>query len=119
MLLVAALVGLFFIPEPWNVVAVVGATFVEVGEVFFWLRFLRRYRIQTGAEAMVGKRAEVLDACSPEGRVRVAGEIWNARSELPVLSGQAVRITGMDGLTLSVEPLENGRFASGHGKGPD
>jgi membrane protein implicated in regulation of membrane protease activity len=105
MLLVAALVGLFFIPEPWNVVAVVVAAFVEVGEVFFWLRFLRRYRIQTGTEAMVGKRAEVLDPCSPEGRVRVAGEIWNARSHHPVLSGQAVRITGVDGLTLSVEPL--------------
>ena len=101
MLLVAALVGLFFIPEPWNLVAVVVAAFVEVGEVFFWIRFLRRYRIQTGAEAMVGRRAEVLG----EGRVRVAGEIWNARSDHPVVSGQAVRITGVDGLTLSVEPL--------------
>lgn len=101
MLLVAALVGLFFIPEPWNVVAVVVAAFVEVGEVFFWIKFLRRYRIQTGAEAMVGKRAEVLE----EGRVRVGGEIWNARSELPLVAGQAVRITRVEGLTLSVEPL--------------
>jgi membrane-bound serine protease (ClpP class) len=105
MLLVAALVGLFFIPEPWNVVAVVAAAFVEVGEVFFWLRFLRRYRIQTGAEAMVGRRAEVIAPCSPEGRVRVGGEIWNARSERPIVTGQAVRITEVDGLTLSVEPL--------------
>jgi membrane protein implicated in regulation of membrane protease activity len=105
MLLVAALVGLFFIPEPWNLVAVVAAAFVEVGEVFFWIRFLRRYRIQTGAEAMVGKRAEALESCSPVGRVRVAGEIWNARSERPVLRGQAVRITGVDGLTLWVEPV--------------
>ena len=101
MLLIAALVGLFFLPQPWNVVAVVVAALVEVGEVFFWLKFLRRYRIQTGAEAMVGKRAEVLDA----GRVRISGEIWNARSERPVIAGQAVRITGVDGLTLSVEPV--------------
>jgi membrane-bound serine protease (ClpP class) len=105
MLLIAALVGLFFIPEPWNVVAVVAAALVEVGEVFFWLRFLRRYRIQTGAEAMVGRRAEALESCSPEGRVRIGGEIWKARSELPVVAGQAVRITAVDGLTLSVEPL--------------
>ena len=119
MLLIAALVGLFFLPAPWNVVAVVVAAFVEVGEVFFWLKFLRRYRIQTGTEAMIGKRAEAIEGCSPEGRVRIAGEIWNAHSERPVVAGQAVRITGMDGLTLSVEPLENGRFASGHGKGPD
>jgi membrane-bound serine protease (ClpP class) len=101
MLLIAALVGLFFLPQPWNVVAVVMAALVEVGEVFFWLKFLRRYRIQTGAEAMVGRRAEVLD----EGRVRISGEIWNARSEQPVIAGQAVRITGVDGLTLSVEPV--------------
>ena len=105
MLLVAALVGLFFIPEPWNVVAVVVAAFVEVGEVFFWIRFLRRYRIQTGAEAMVGRRAEVLERCSPEGRVRIAGEIWNARSERPVAQGETVRIVAVEGLTLRVEPL--------------
>jgi membrane-bound serine protease (ClpP class) len=105
MLLVAALVGLFFIPEPWNVVAVVVAAFVEVGEVFFWIRFLRRYRIQTGAEAMVGRRAEVLERCSPDGRVRIAGEIWNARSEQPVVQGETVRIVAVEGLTLRVEPL--------------
>jgi membrane-bound serine protease (ClpP class) len=37
--------------------------------------------------------------------VRIGGEIWKARSELPVVAGQAVRITAVDGLTLSVEPL--------------
>jgi membrane-bound serine protease (ClpP class) len=37
--------------------------------------------------------------------VRISGEIWNARSEQPVIAGQAVRITGVDGLTLSVEPV--------------
>src|SRR5918996_1087956 len=103
MLLVAALVGLFFIPGPWNVVAVVAAAFVEVGEVYFWIRFLQRYRVQTGAEAMVGRPAEVLQDCSPDGRVRVGGEIWRARSEAPVTRGEMVRIVGLDGLTLLVE----------------
>jgi membrane protein implicated in regulation of membrane protease activity len=105
-LLVLAIVGLFFLPEPWNVVVVVVAAFVEIGEVLFWLRFLRRYRIQTGAEAMVGGHAEVLESCAPEGRVRLGGEIWNARSDIPVARGQLVRITAVDGLTLAVEPLE-------------
>ena len=103
MLLVAALVGLFFIPGPWNVVAVVAAAFVEVGEVYFWIRFLQRYRVQTGAEGMVGRPAEVLQDCSPDGRVRVGGEIWRARSEAPVARGEMVRIVGLDGLTLLVE----------------
>jgi membrane protein implicated in regulation of membrane protease activity len=119
MLLILALVGLFVLPEPWNVVAVVAAAFVEVGEVFFWLRFLRRYRIRTGAEAMVGRHAEVLEGSSHAGRVRLSGEIWNARSEVPVTKGQIVRITAVDGLTLVIEPVvDRWRAARGHGKGP-
>jgi membrane-bound serine protease (ClpP class) len=106
MLLVLALVGLFVLPGPWNVVGVVVAAFVEVGEVFFWRRFLRRYRVQTGAEALIGRRAEVLESCSPQGRVRVGSEIWNARSDVPVARGDYVQITSIDGLTLSVDPLE-------------
>jgi len=106
MLLVLAIASLFFLPSPWGVVAVVAAACVEVLEVAFWLRFLRRYRIRSGAEAMIGTRGEVLESCSPDGSVRVGSEIWNARSETPVTAGQFVRITALDGLTLSVEPLE-------------
>jgi membrane protein implicated in regulation of membrane protease activity len=106
MLLVLALAGLFVLPSPWGVVAVVVAACVEALEVAFWRRFLRRYRIQTGAEAMVGARAQVLDTCAPEGRVRVGGEIWNARSEVRAERGQTVRIQGVEGLTLLVEPVK-------------
>jgi membrane-bound serine protease (ClpP class) len=108
MLLVLAIAGLFVLPTPWAVVAVVVAAAIEVLEIAFWRRFLRRYRIQSGPEAMVGTRAEVLESCSPDGRVRVGGEIWNARSEILVTRGQLVRITAVDGLTLSVEPLDGG-----------
>jgi membrane-bound serine protease (ClpP class) len=108
MLLVLALAGLFVLPTPWGVVAVVLAAGVEVLEVAFWRRFLRRYRVQTGAEAMVGSRAEVLDTCAPDGRVRVGGEIWNAHSEVKAESGQMVRIRAVEGLTLVVEPLKPG-----------
>lgn len=106
MLLVLAIAGLFVLPMPWAAVAVVVAAVIEVLEFHLWRRFLGRYRIQSGAEAMIGARAEVLEGCSPNGRVRVGAEIWNARSEVPVTKDQAVRITAVDGLTLSVEPLE-------------
>ena len=108
MLLVLALAGLFVLPSPWGVVAVVVAAAIEVLEVAFWRRFLRRYRIQTGTEAMVGARAEVLEDCAPDGRVRVGGEIWNARSEVAVTRGRLVRIRSVEGLTLIVEPVEHG-----------
>jgi membrane-bound serine protease (ClpP class) len=104
MLLVIAIVALFFLPNPWNVVVLVLAAFIEVFEIFLWLKYLRRYRIKTGAEGMVGESAETMGPLDPSGRVRVRGEIWNARSAAPVPEGAPVRIQAVDGLTLVVEP---------------
>jgi membrane protein implicated in regulation of membrane protease activity len=101
-LLVLAIVGLFVLPDPWGVVAVFAAAVVEVGEVLFWIRFLRRYPVRTGAEGLVGERGEVIVRCAPLGRVRLRGEIWNARSEQPLELGEEVRVEAVDGLTLVV-----------------
>ena len=38
------------------------------------------------------------------GRVRAQGEIWRARSDKPLQAGQSVRIKGLQGLVLEVEP---------------
>jgi membrane-bound serine protease (ClpP class) len=45
---------------------------------------------------------EVSDECLPNGRVRVQGELWNARCPEGAARGERVRITGLDGLTLEV-----------------
>jgi membrane-bound serine protease (ClpP class) len=103
MLLAAAIAGLFFLPDPWRVVVLVVAAVIEVAEVYFWIRFLRRYRVTTGAEGMVGERGEVIADCEPEGRVRAHGEIWRARCQAGAVVGERVRIKGLDGLTLVVE----------------
>ena len=108
MLLILAIAGLFVLPSPWGVLAVAIAAAVEVLEIAFWRRFLRRYRVQTGAEAMIGKHAEVMEGAASAGRVRLEGEIWNARSEIPLTRGQTVRITAIEGLTLVVEPVRPG-----------
>jgi membrane protein implicated in regulation of membrane protease activity len=101
MLLLLGIIGLFFIPEPWNVVVVCVAALIEVGEVFVWIKFLRRYRVQTGAEGMVGQRGEVIGP----GRVRVRGEIWTVSDgEAQLETGDRVRVAAVDGLTLRVEP---------------
>jgi membrane-bound serine protease (ClpP class) len=98
MLLALAIAGLFVLPDPWRVIVVVVAALIEVLEVWFWIHFLRRYRVQTGVEAMVGERAEVIGP----GRVRLRGEIWNARG--PTAGADTVKVTAVDGLTLEVEP---------------
>lgn len=116
MLLIAGLAGLFFLPTPWNVLAVSAAAVIEVAEVFLWIRFLRRYRVQTGAEGMVGERAEVIGGTDPSSiRVRVHGEIWAARASSPLEPGAKARVTGVKGLTLEVEPEP---VRPDHGKGP-
>jgi membrane protein implicated in regulation of membrane protease activity len=101
-LLAPAIVALFVLPEPWGVIAVFTAAVIEVGEVFFWLRFLRRYPVTTGVEALVGERGKMIARCAPVGRVRLRGEIWNARSEEPLELGEKVRVEAADGLTLVV-----------------
>jgi membrane-bound serine protease (ClpP class) len=107
MLLAASLVGLFLLPTPWNVIGVVVAAAIEVGELYLWRRYLSRHRVRGGAEGMLGERAEVISDCAPEGRVRLLGEIWKARSSVPVVTGDEVRVVAVDGLTLEVEPGES------------
>ena len=48
---------------------------------------------------MVGERGEVTE----DGWVRVQGELWQARGAARLEPGQAVHVTGVDGLTLIVE----------------
>jgi membrane protein implicated in regulation of membrane protease activity len=100
MLLILGLVGLFLLPDPWNVIVVCVAALVEVGEVFAWIKFLRRYRVSTGAEGLIGQRAEVIGP----NRVRVRGEIWTAAASGPLEPGDLVMVAAVEGLTLRVEP---------------
>ena len=107
MLLVAAvLLAVFVVPSPWNALLVAAAATVEAAEVWLFVRLSRRRRAQVGVEALVGTLAEVVEDCRPEGRVRVAGELWRARAEHgDALAGERVRIRAVaDGLTLLVEP---------------
>ena len=53
---------------------------------------------------MIGERAEVILPCNPDGRVRIRGEIWNARCSSSAAVGETVRVASVDGLTLEVEP---------------
>jgi membrane-bound serine protease (ClpP class) len=102
-LLVLGLIVLIVFGTPWGLVALVGALCLEVLEYLAWRRFLRRYRLRSGPETIVGQTATVIDECAPVGRVRFQGEIWNGRASDPVAEGESVRITAVDGLTLEVE----------------
>ena len=104
MLLIGAIaLALLVLPPGWGLALVSLAAVIEVAEVGFWIRFLRRYRIRTGTEAMIGSRADVIEECDPRGRVRLRGEIWHAVCDSRAEVGERVSITGVEGLTLRVE----------------
>jgi len=61
----------------------------------------------SGAKTMVGAKAVALKSFKIEGQVRTQGEIWLARSNIPVEAEQVLKITGTDGLVLLVIPLNS------------
>ena len=78
---------------------------VECFETGLFIWYTRRRRPTVGAEAFVGRVAEVVEPLLPRGRVRIDGELWNARCEDgEARVGASVRVTQVDGLTLVVEP---------------
>jgi membrane-bound serine protease (ClpP class) len=66
----------------------------------------RRNKVETGVEGMVGLSGVAVGPLDPSGKVLVRGEYWNARAPEHVDAGAPVRITGIQGLTLGVEPLK-------------
>ena len=63
-----------------------------------------RRKAITGQEGMMGELGVARTDLAPEGKVLVHGEIWDARSALPVASGGRVRVRAVEGLKLVVEP---------------
>lgn len=105
MLLVGAiLLAVYVLEMPWAALVVAAAAVVEVGETFFWIWLSRRRRVQMGPETLLGASAIVVAECTPRGQVRVQGELWQAVCTSRASVGDRVRITGLDGLTLVVEP---------------
>lgn len=67
----------------------------------------RRRPVVSGSEQLIGAEGTVLDDFDHEGQVFVHSEYWKAVTPYPLHKGQQVRVTGMKGLTLNVEPLES------------
>jgi membrane-bound serine protease (ClpP class) len=86
---------------------VAGATIVTAAFILLVLALLLRSRkrpVVTGKEALVGAEGEALAWQQDEGRVRVQGEIWRARSTQPLEPGTRVKVVNREGLVLFVEP---------------
>ena len=63
----------------------------------------RQRPVVCGNAEMVGAIGEVADDFDNEGWVKVHGELWRAKTPMSLRRGQKVKITSVDGLTLTVE----------------
>ena len=108
MALVVGLVLFAILDPPLGILALVAGAVFELGEAVFWNRYLRRLRVRTGSEGMIGERAEAIEPCRPRGRVKLRGEIWDAICAAGADPGDQVRVVALRGLTLEVEPLAAG-----------
>jgi membrane protein implicated in regulation of membrane protease activity len=102
LLLLAIVAAILWLPAPWGIVAVAVAAVVELAESVALIWWSKRRRAQVGSEALVGRWATAVTPLRPDGQVRIDGELWQARCEEGAEAGDAVRILGLEGLTLVV-----------------
>lgn len=83
---------------------------VPIGLIAVFLTTLvlraRRNRVVTGTEGMIGEVGIARTELMPDGKVFVHGELWNATARREVACGARVRVSGIEGLHLIVEPAE-------------
>lgn len=110
---VAFIAGAIFLFDPsgadidlsiaWPLILAAAGTsaLIMIGLLGFVVRERRR-EVVTGSEELLNLEGEVVSWDAGEGRVRVHGESWAARSDSDLAKGDQVRVAGREGLTLIV-----------------
>jgi membrane-bound serine protease (ClpP class) len=68
----------------------------------------RKRPVVSGREHIMGATGEIVEETGRETYARIHGEMWEVRSTGPLNRGEIVRVTGIDGLVLAVEPVRKG-----------
>jgi membrane-bound serine protease (ClpP class) len=67
----------------------------------------RENKVLTGREALIDAIGVARTALSPAGKIFIQGEYWDAVATRPVEAGARVRVTAIDGLRLTVDPINS------------
>lgn len=79
--------------------------------VIFLMRLVLRsfrWKQSTGSEQLVGSEGELVEpveSIGAKGMVLIHGELWRAAAGESISKGTRVRVSRVDGLTLTVEPI--------------
>jgi membrane-bound serine protease (ClpP class) len=60
----------------------------------------------TGMEGLIGETGIAAMSLSPEGKVSLHGEFWNAISDENIEKGEKVQVIGVNNLKLKVKKIE-------------
>jgi membrane-bound serine protease (ClpP class) len=114
--LVVSIAGLtvgsvFFFPAGQGIISVNPALAIitsAVYAVFLWIAVRKVIQVSqtkpvNDISVLIGQRGETKTPVKAEGSVQVAGELWSARSEIPIPVGSPVRVVGRDGFILIIE----------------
>jgi membrane protein implicated in regulation of membrane protease activity len=99
LLLGGILLAVFVVPWPWGIATVLGGGVLDIAESLVLLRWSKRRRSPVGVDALLGQTAVVANPA----QVRIAGELWEARSGRVLVAGERVKVRAIEGLTLVVE----------------
>jgi membrane-bound serine protease (ClpP class) len=94
------------VPTPWP--ATIGAIAAVIVFMVFGMPAMTRSRFSTpmiDRTWLVGREGTVVEACRPDGVVRVDEALWAGRGDAEVPVGTPVRVTGIDGVICRVEPI--------------
>src|SRR6266571_5116041 len=65
----------------------------------------RANKVVTGAQGLVGEVGMAQTPLSPEGKVFIHGEVWDAVASTNIPAGQTVVVRQVDGLKIRVDPV--------------
>ena len=88
----------------------IGSTALASAAFLLWLMgrlfSMRRKKVITGAEEIIGITGEAMADFTERGRVWIRGESWEAETTAPVRKGQKIEVTAKEGLLLKVKILQ-------------
>ena len=93
----------------WLIGVIIGLSIIK--DVLLFPLVRHAYDVSDAGPALIGDSGKAVEPLSPRGYVRVQGELWRAelvQGTRPIATGGTVRVRGIRGMTLLVEPEEKG-----------
>jgi membrane protein implicated in regulation of membrane protease activity len=94
----------------WAAAGIIALWVIKDAILFPFVRIAYQPGSGGGAASLVGARGTAQEKLDPSGYVRISAELWRAElrsGSPPVERGHRVRVLGVRGLTLVVEPDES------------